>query len=88
MSRLRDMGFRTFTDVIPNFYENFDYCAEEAFQCLDRLWNSNRYRSNPGLLLEDLRDDLEHNYSLLIEIANQHRDKSIELGGLKYFGNQ
>ena len=89
MSRLRDLGFKTFEDIIPNYYENFDYCVEQAFRCLDDIYAKNAYGFNgQQRLLDDCKEDIEHNYELLIKLSNQHLKSFNELGGLSYFGPQ
>jgi len=88
MSRLRDLGFKTFEDIIPNYYENFDYCVEQAFECLDKTYAKNFYGSHPHQMLDDCKEDVEHNYELLIKLSNQHLKSFNELGGLSYFGPQ
>lgn len=82
--RMRRLGFRTFRGVIPDYYEQFDYCVEQAFECLDKTFAI--YGHDPRRLLEDCREDIEHNYSLLISLAKDHNVMHNQVGGLQYFG--
>lgn len=88
MSKMRDLGFKTFEKIIPNYYENFDYCVEQAFGCLDKLYSKNHYGKEPKKLLHDCKEDIEHNYELLIKISNQHLESYNQNRGLSYFGHQ
>jgi len=82
--QMRRLGFKTFQGVIPDYYENFDYCVDQAFECLDKTFAI--YGNSSGQLLKDCHDDIEHNYSLLINLAKEHALMHDKVGGLRYFG--
>jgi len=86
MDKLRQLGFKTFENIIPNYYENFDYCVEQAFECLDKTYAKNFYGSRPHQLLDDCKEDIEHNYKLLLELSSEHCKSYNKYGGLSYFG--
>ena len=82
--QMRRLGFKTFQGVIPNYYENFDYCVDQAFECMDKTFAI--YGNDPRQLLKDCHEDIEHNYSLLIRLAKDHALIHDKIGGLEYFG--
>lgn len=78
MQALRDLGFRTFENIIPNRYESFDYCVDQAFEALD--WTYQEYNILPHKLLNHCKEDVEHNYNRLIELAKEHKKISDRVG--------
>ncbi len=74
MQKLREMGFRTFENLIPNHYEKFDHCVDQAFECLDLTYQRyGTYGTRPDNLLDVCQGDVEHNYNRLIELATEHK---------------
>ena len=88
MQKLRDIGFKTFDGIIDNHYENFEYCVEHAFKSLDLTYANNQYGHNPKKLLEHCKDDLDHNYNLLLDMARTHHRKFLAVDGLDYHGRE
>jgi hypothetical protein len=70
LKNLRKLGFRTFDDVIPNYYDQFEEFirVDSVFQILESLIESNAIE----LILDQCQSDIEHNYNLVLELSNKH----------------
>lgn len=73
LSDLRNIGFKTFDDHIPNWYDAFSGIdrVDNAFIVLQRLFENNVFDN----LLSMCYADIEHNYNRLLELVKYHRDQ-------------
>lgn len=76
LKELKNLGFKTYDNIIPNWYDNFSGLTrvDAVFDVLDQIINSNLIDS----ILIDCYNDIEHNYNRLIELQREHKAKQIE----------
>jgi hypothetical protein len=70
------MGFRTFDNVFDNTYD-----METGMVRVDHIFNMLEHKLfaiSGNELLEKCKSDIEHNYSLLMEIGKKHARLSLE----------
>lgn len=72
-TNLRNFGFKTFDNIILDWYDNFSGLTkvDNAFIVLERLFKNNLVDN----LLNLCSNDIEHNYNRLLELINQHKDQ-------------
>ena len=73
---LKNIGFKTFDDYIPNWYDNFSGLdrVDNAFIVLQRLFQYNLFDN----LLSSCYADIKHNYDRLLELVNHQRDQQLK----------
>jgi hypothetical protein len=74
LKKLKNIGFKTFDNVIPLEYDRFERFerVDKIFQILEDLINNNGVNE----LLEECQIDIMHNYNLLLELSKVHYKKS------------
>jgi hypothetical protein len=76
LQNLKNMGFRTFDNVFDNTYD-----METGMVRVDHIFNMLEHKLfaiSGNELLEKCKSDIEHNYSLLMEIGKKHARLSLE----------
>lgn len=66
---LQSMGFRTFDNVIPSWYDHMsdNFRIDAVFDILDNLISTGKINT----LLNDCQSDIDHNYAVLTELYNK-----------------
>jgi len=76
LKNLKNMGFRTFDDIFDNTYD-----VETGMVRIDHIFTMlehTLFSINGKDLLEKCKSDIEHNYSLLMELSKKHYRISLE----------
>jgi hypothetical protein len=83
LKKLNSIGFKTFNDIIPWYYDRFERYIriDNIFQILSDLIETQQFE----VILRECHDDIIHNYNLLLELSTKHRQ--ISRGLLKYYDN-
>lgn len=70
LKNLQALGFKTFDNFIPSDYDNSADLlrVDNVFAVLETIVDQ-----GVDNLLEKCRDDIEHNYNLVLELSRQHR---------------
>jgi hypothetical protein len=71
LKKLKNMGFRTFDNIIPSYYderERFDR-VDSIFQVLEELIKNQNINS----ILDECQADIIHNYNRLLELSIEHQ---------------
>lgn len=69
LARLREVGYKTFEAVIPDYYDDLEdnWRIDAVFNILADLIDSGKINT----LLDDCKEDLEHNYNQVIELTSR-----------------
>jgi hypothetical protein len=71
LKKLKNLGFRTFNNIIPSYYDGYERFirVDNIFKILEGLIEQKRI----NLILDECHSDIVHNYNLLLELSNRHR---------------
>jgi hypothetical protein len=69
LKKLRSIGFKTFEDIIPDYYDKWDEFTrvDDVFQILEDILDNN----SMAAILDKCQPDIEHNYNLLLKMSKE-----------------
>lgn len=83
IKKMQGLGFKTFDELIM-CHQLPVTTPDDAFRTLQMIY----LKFTGAELLDKLRDQIEHNYSLLLNISNNHRKLSIQNDEYGYFNKK